>query len=165
MLAVIRSAHKYIIDNIDGIGFFSQFGEGASILGDDLYRTMTGRVLLAHLPECEALEVFESLGLPQNHEWDEVTDRESFLAELEVYRSPSCCWRVTKDDYLGFAVPVMSKGRCVCAIGLSVLEKEGRTAEEAARIIRLMKRCRTEAERRLAFEQADFTKKENTPQP
>ena len=156
VLAVLRSTRKYIIDNIDGVGYYKSRGAGASILSDDIYRTVTGRVLLAAMPEHAALEIYGGLGAPKPGEWEGVTDRDSFFAALREVRAQGC-YILPKDDAahrrIALAVPLTDGGVCVGALGLVVVYEDAAdvTEAEAARLSRKMERCRREAERRLKF--------------
>ena len=62
VFAVVKSNVKYIIDRIADEGVYKD--EGADLLVDDLYRTVTGRVILANIPLVDALDIWERNGLP-----------------------------------------------------------------------------------------------------
>lgn len=156
VLAVMHRAHKYIIDNVDGVGYFKNQGEGARIVSDEIYRTVTGRILLSEMPEHEALAMFDELGAPAPAEWPEASDRTEFLAALEKIRREKTCARMTRfrgAGHIALAVPVHDGEKCVGAMGLSVplSGDAGALEAERERLTRLLVRCRREAERRLKF--------------
>ncbi len=155
LLAVLKGSHKYVIDYIDGEDFFSgeERGSGrANILDDKIYRTVTGRVLLANSSRPDALAIFEELGCPTAADWPGIDGRDSFLAELErIRRMPVYYWMnpAASGNFDSWAVPLMKKGICVGALGYAI---EGDSGVDPARMERLMKKCRQEAGRRLAFD-------------
>ncbi len=156
VLAVVRDSCKYILDHVEGGLRYSD--SDASILEDDLYRTVTGRAILSAMPVWEALDVYETLGAPKKADWEEVTDRESFLAALEKIRAAKVCHaEITSSAraYSSFAVPITAVGRCVGALGLVLVRSADEPPPEEAKLAgltALMERCRLETERRLRFE-------------
>ena len=155
VFALINKDKKYIIDRVSDDNLYHDGDAG--ILRDDIYRTVTGRVLLASMPLDEALEIYDSLGNPDRSEWSEVRTRGDFLEELSKIAEMPCYFLKIKSGdrvWLSFACAVHRNGICVGAIGLALrfselssLPSEAETAD----ILRTVIACRNELERRLGF--------------
>ncbi len=153
IFAVLKNGKKYIIDHVEGCLKYSD--SGASIFCDDIYRTVTGRVILANLPLDEALDFYNKNGVPKNGNWDEVRDVDSYMRELRLIRRLKV---LTSEEpsgrYVAFACPVFREGVCLGAVGL-VLNRSGELSKEYEQNKAV---CRSyvlsaakETERRLAF--------------
>lgn len=153
VFAVVKGNKKYIIDYVEGDLHYND--SGAFIMGDDLYRTVTGRVVLANIPTHEALEIFDSNGVPENGHWDEVCDSRSFLEELDMIRHKKVLDAVSENGsrvYTSFAVPIFCDKKCIGSLGLvTVREGMGLAETELVNVKELMRRARKEFERRLEF--------------
>lgn len=148
LFSVLHKGRKYIIDYVEG--HVSYKDSGATILSDDLYRTVTGRKLLAALPTFESLEVFRSQGVPEPSTWDEVKDEESFIRELQKLSQTEIYVRLTTSRgrrLLSIATIINKNAKPVASLGLAVLADK--VSEEAA--VELIRRCKKEIERRLNF--------------
>ena len=148
IFSVLNKGKKYIIDYVEGD--ISYRDSGASILSDDLYRTVTGRKLLSVLPVDEAIEVFRQNGLPESGIWDEVKDEQGYLSELERIKDIDVLVNYTsyKDDRLFSCATLIYKGeRAVAALGFAMLSK----GTDEKHISALIGKCKHEAERRLKF--------------
>ncbi len=153
ILAVVEGGKKYIIDYVEGDLHYKD--SGAFIMGDDLYRTVTGRVILANIPTHEALEIFNENGVPPKGHWNEVCDRESFLHELSLIRKDSVFGMINENEgrvLCSFASALFSGAKCLGALGL-VVAREEKTLDggELAGINELVSRARKEFQRRLEF--------------
>ncbi len=131
-------------------GHVSYRDSGATILSDDLYRTVTGRKLLASFPTVEALEVFRDQGVPTPSILDEVKDEKSFLAELQKLRQTEICVNFASSKgrrLMSIATIINKNTKPVASLGLAVLADK--ISEDAA--VELIKRCKNDVERRLNF--------------
>ncbi len=149
IFAVLNGGKKYIIDYIEGQVHYSD--SPAVILSDDLYRTVTGRVLLSRLSSFEAIEIFRENGLPKEGHWDAVKSENDYQAELSKIRQMPCLCEVIPSEsrtLISFAAPIHKKRKCIAALGL-VLEKTGET--NVKHLETLFLRCVKETERRLEF--------------
>ena len=82
VFAIVKGNRKYIIDRVADDGVYPD--EQANLLVDDLYRTVTGRVILANIPFEEALNIWNALGPPRETDnWTGVADFHSFREALE----------------------------------------------------------------------------------
>ena len=157
VFAMVKGGNKYIIDRVADDGVYPD--EQANLLLEDLYRTVSCRVILENIPFHEALEIFENIGLPtEKDSWPEVHDRRSFQNELEQIKQHKCYYHYTiKDDiqWFAFAVPVFREKYCIGALGLSIrksMEEVGPDKDTFEKIEKMMIRCRRELERRLCFD-------------
>ena len=85
LLAVLKNSQKYIIDYIDEENRL--FEHSGSIFTDDIYRTGTGRILLAHMSRDEIVDIYGKYGNPKNEDWSGITSFSELLAGLEKIKS------------------------------------------------------------------------------
>lgn len=155
IFTVMEGTKKYIVDHCENSYLYSD--TGAQIIDDTLYTTITGRIIISHLQELEALKLYEKLNLAEKSGWDEVYDRTSFLNELKRLRQMDIITNITYENgniLNGFASPVFKNRKCIGALGV-VLSRTSDTepisANEINRISKLTLKCRKEFERRLNF--------------
>ncbi len=149
IFAVLNGDKKYIIDYIEGQVRYTD--SPAFILSDDLYRTVTGRVLLSRLSVHEATEIFRQNGPPKEGHWDTVKSEKDYQAELSKIRRMSCLCEILHSEscaLISLAAPIYKSQKCIASLGL-VLEKSEET--NTKRLEALFLRCVREAERRLEF--------------
>lgn len=143
--AILESNKKYIIDRYE---FDIHYADAnAAIFSDNIYRTVTGRILLANIPEHSALGILDSLGLPETEEWEEVKNEKDFLFELSKIRNYRVYY-LKNDPYCSFAAPVFYQNKCVGSIGLW---SENSRSNNINSITKQMIRCKNEIEHRLKF--------------
>lgn len=154
ILAVIDSKSKYIIDCIDS---GNTYEKKARIRADDIYRTATGRVILANFDEDDQRHIFDKYGAPKKGEWEEVTSFETMVQQLALIDPRGICCtyhpgRQPQTLAFGYGAAVFDRHGCCGAIGVSVPVAQAQTAtfaEEDARIRKLIERGAAEINRRL----------------
>ena len=149
LFAVVEGTKKYIVDYCENSYIYHDIG--ANIIDDALYTTVTGKVIIAHLRQHKALELFEKLNLAEKPGWEKVHDRASFLDELKIIKEKDVVTNIAIEDNKnlnGFASPVYKNGTCIGAIGAVIWELDNTDID---RVARLVLRCRKEIERRLNF--------------
>lgn len=120
ILAVIQNNTKFIIDYIDEEKRI--FKEDASIRPDDIYRTATGRIMLANMDNRSVMQLYEKLGNP-NEFWTDVNSLESLQKELSRIDKHGVLRTVAfngDECHIGYAAPVFRKGKCVAALGVAI---------------------------------------------
>ena len=155
ILAVVEGGQKYTIDYIDTEKILSGTSE---IMPDDIYRTATGRIIMANMTKSGIKRIFEKNGVPPEGHWDEVSSLEALEAKLSELDkngiAQTCC---VKDDgkiILGYAAAVFRYTKCVGAIGVAVLctRKEYEQFDEKEKLIKNnIIKIRTEIGRRLKY--------------
>ena len=154
ILAVIDSKSKYIIDCIDS---GNTYEKKARIRADDIYRTATGRVILANLDADEQRRIFEKYGIPKAGEWDEVTSFETMVEQLSRIDPHGICCTYHPGQQpqtlaFGYGAALFDRHGCCGAIGVSIPIAQAQAAtfaQEDARIRKLIERGVTEINRRL----------------
>lgn len=133
ILAIIEAEQKYIIDYIDDENYYEK---KPKILSDDIYRTATGRAILANSANEEIYKIFQKLGLPSPYEWEEIHS----VNDLYAYAKNSTEDRIHKtkhkrsDGYhLGYAIALFNNKGCVGAIGLGIREEKISKEEDKIR--------------------------------
>ncbi|MGN1120853.1 MAG: IclR family transcriptional regulator [Eubacteriales bacterium] len=158
ILAVVRGGRKFIIDFLDAED--NILPGGADILPDDIYRTATGRVILANLDRNRVLEIYEQCGAPPPGHWDGVDSPESLLLNLAKLDKRGVV--TVRDDTgtdaqtltFGYAAALFCRGECVGALGVAV--KCPKTeypafVDEQCEIQKLLLKASAEIGRRLAY--------------
>lgn len=155
ILAVIEGGQKYTIDYIETEKILP---ESSEIMPDDIYRTATGRIIMANMNKDDIKRVFEKNGIPPEGHWDEVTSFDTLNAELsEIDKNGIVQTYNARNDgkiTLGYAAAVFRYTKCVGAIGIAVLctREEYDHFEEKEKLIKQnIIKARTEIGRRLKY--------------
>ncbi len=154
VFAVLGSDKKYIIDRAASDGIYND--SKASILNDDLYRTVTGRVLLANCSPDRAMEIYNTLGAPEDNLWKEAVTVDGFLSQLKIIGNSPCYYLKSvsgKYFWHSFALPIYNQKKCEGALGLAIKKEHTLQNEntDTEKYISLMLKCKKEIERRLRF--------------
>jgi len=151
ILAVLEGSSKYIIDYIDKNHILDNHTE---ILEDDIYRTATGRAILANLPETKIYDVYKKYGNPKEEEWASVSSLSELLSLLPEKKEIAKSRAVSSDFVnLGFGAALFSAAECVGAVGIAVKlpkDKESAFSDEETKIRQLLKTGASEITRRLS---------------
>ena len=153
ILAVIDGETKYIIDYIDNGEIFET---KAQIRQDDIYRTATGRAILANLSADKVFDVFAKYGKPGT-QWPEVQSFEKMNRYCATVKKDGVFKNRNENDtgwvYLGYGAALMKHGHCVGALGVAVKctrEQEIPFLQEKERLIMaLLERAVQQLNRRL----------------
>ncbi len=154
VFAILGGDKKYIIDRACTSETYSD--SDANILGDDIYRTVTGRVLLANITADKALEVLGTLGAPDKISWKEASDIDGYLSQLRMIHDTECYYiKHPNGDCIwhSFALPIYRGKDCLGALGLALkLEDTAQNRNiDTQKYNSLMIKCKKELERRLRF--------------
>ena len=153
VFSILSGSRKYIIDRVSPEGIYTD--ESASIISDDIYRTVTGRVLLAHIPRDQAMSIYGTLPKPDSTSWQEATSLDGYLRALsEIKGLPFYSIKSGHNIYFwhSFACPIYKGKKFIGAIGLAVrTTNDENCAEDEERYADLMIKCKRELERRLNF--------------
>ena len=122
ILSVIQSHQKFIIDYSDTEQ--NLFLDHTQIRTDDIYRTATGRTILAHMDRKQVKAIWEKYGKPQPGHWDEVDSYDSLLDALERIRNQSvviskASKKARAKIAVGYACPIFRRTTCIGAVGLA----------------------------------------------
>lgn len=154
VFAVLGNQKKYIIDRVASQNIYSDGDAG--ILDDDIYRTVTGRVLLANCTPDKVSEIYNALGSPDISVWREASTAEGFYSQLGIIREDTCYYQRSINGafvWHSFALPIYRSKSCIGALGLAIkLEgSAGSMSLDTNKYKALMIKCRKELERRLRF--------------
>lgn len=115
VLAIIQNNAKYIVDHVDSdILKFPR----ASIIEDDIYRTSTGRVILANMERDVLQKLYNTIGPPSESDWPGVSSYDRLCYELDIIREKNMVMRVGNSEMVGYAVGIFGNSKCVGAIGI-----------------------------------------------
>lgn len=153
VLSVIRSGQKYIINYEDTEQ--QLFFEHPQLRMDDIFRTATGRAILAHMKAEAVREIYERHGpLPKGH-WDEIRSLQQLQTELQKLRRQKIVVTQPIDseaefNAVGYACPLFRAGVCIGAIGIARKPSGENTEDETLR--RILLKGTKEIQRRLDYE-------------
>ncbi len=153
VLSILQNDCKYIIDHYDPDVRY--FPEVFDIRTDDLYRTATGRLLLANQDEQTVRAVYDRHGAPAPDHWPGVTSYESLLAALAQIDPRGVLIIYSHyNDSMSYAAPVRRDGNCLATLGVALpctcAEYEERRRTDATTPA-LLRRAVHEIERRMKF--------------
>ena len=153
LLAAFSSGRRTTLCQVDGNDVF-RIRDGF-LAQQDVYRTATGRLLLAHLPEGELSAFVAANGPPGGDQWPEAAGERDLPRQLAALRDAGRA--VTHGDPAGIAFPVRDARAVVAALGLFLPRArfEGahkksiltRMAETAATISKQLQEERRDADR------------------
>jgi DNA-binding IclR family transcriptional regulator len=133
LLAVLSNGRRIILSKISGDDIYQvreQF-----LMREDIYRTATGRLLVAHAPKHELHSVLTRKGLPDKDQWPEADSQKKLVIALEKIRKDGKV--MTSDSVAGISFPLYEKGKVVAALGL-FLPKYKLTRTHKAKILSCM---------------------------
>lgn len=154
ILAKIKGEKKFVIETIDyehKIPIQNQ-----TIYQDDIYRTATGRAILANLEQGDLAEIFKEYSVPEKDIWPEVTSFETLKKELSNYKKndifvTSHTATSTETTAVGYGGAIYQDSVCVAAIGVAIITKKGEKDTHCEEEIKqALKRAIREINRRLA---------------
>lgn len=156
ILAVVEGSRKYTIDYIDTEDKI--LPEISEIMPDDIYRTATGRIIMANMDKSDIKGIFEKNGIPPEGHWDEVSSFETLEEELsKLSKNDIAQTYFARNDgkiLLGYAAAIFRYTKCVGALGVAVLctKEEYEHFEEKESLIKQnIIKARTEIGRRLKY--------------
>lgn len=157
ILSTIKNDKKFIIEYFDDE--HKVFGNKENIRYDDIYRTATGRAILANMNSDEIQNIFKKYAIPEKNMWPEVTSYESLIHELSKIGKNGIvvtAHKANENDYLsvGYGCAIHKRGNCIGAVGIAVtvLEQEYKFfLENENKLRKLLQKAVTEISRRLNY--------------
>lgn len=155
VLSVIESDKKYVIDYIDDGRIFKT---KTLIHTDDIYRTATGKVILANLPADKIRAIVDKHGLPSSRDWFEAASFDALLLYLSGLKKNTVLKSINPDEErqprcVGYGCPIFDRVRCVGALGVAVnLPPDTDATDDEDTIVKFLKIGAREVTRRLTGE-------------
>ncbi len=123
ILATIKNYKKFIIETIDPT--HNTFKDYQQVREDSIYRTATGRLLLAHMDRWDLEEIYNHYGKPTKEDfWPSINSFNDFRNEISKInvRQIIKIENIYKDICAtGYALPLYRNKKCVAALGLSCI--------------------------------------------
>jgi len=115
ILVTLHRGRRYTLAQVDG-------GRGFEVRRDlvtdqDVYRTATGRLLLAHMPADELESFVAATGRP-DRDWPEARTLRGMARALRKIRDDGLATTEVHSDVVGIACPVREGQRVVAALGV-----------------------------------------------
>lgn len=82
------------------------------------YNTASGRLLIAMLPEAELEKFTEKYGIPTTEEWDGVSNKKTFIKQVNKVRADGYAVQITKNQIIGLALPIYKTGKVIAALSI-----------------------------------------------
>lgn len=122
VLSVIQSNQKFIVDYTDNEQ--NLFLEHPTIRTDDIYRTATGRAILAYMDREQVRAIWEKHGKPPAGHWEEITSYESLMDTLRNIRQQeivvsAAMTKEGEQNAIGYACPLFRRTSCIGAVGIA----------------------------------------------
>ncbi len=115
ILVTLHRGRRYTLAQVEG---GRAFQVRRDLMTDQaVYRTATGRLLMAHMPEDE-LEAFIAANGRPGDEWPEARTRGDMARTLERIREAGVATSELHAEIVGIACPVREGGRVVAALGV-----------------------------------------------
>ena len=155
VLAVIANGEKYIIKSLDKE--HKVFLKDESIRSDDIYRTATGRILLANMNAEELKKIYAKFGAPKESEWsgiqkyDQLAEKLAKIAKREIVVTTH---RFGEEISVGFGGAIFKGYQCIGAVGLAAMLSESEYEEffkHKNELIEILKRGIAEINRRIRY--------------
>ncbi len=157
ILATLQSNQKFVIDYIDEKGILT-YGNSSKIFNDDIYRTATGRAMLAHSDRDVVENFYKKHGKPLSEHWSEVNSYESLCEELDKIKKTSVVKtemvNPDKTISIGYAQTLFKGISCIGSIGVAIKCQKDEYDEYVKRDTIIKKRlsqATNEINRRLAY--------------
>ncbi len=116
LVAILQQNKRYTLCQTDG-GQDVQVRTDV-ILRENLFPTVTGRILLAHLTEAALDDFLAAVGLPDAESWPEATTKVKLLKQLEAIRTQDYVISENPKQTIGVAFPIWNGETVVAALGL-----------------------------------------------
>lgn len=122
ILAVIENYQKFIIDRIDMQN--NIFEHSAHIFNDDIYRTATGRIMIAHMSDEQVREIYKKYGNPKDSDWKNITSYKELCERLKNIRKQKYVRTESHMPdgryHIGYGKGIFCGSECVGAIGIAM---------------------------------------------
>ena len=157
ILSTIKNDKKFIIEYFDDE--HKVFGNSENIRYDDIYRTATGRAILANMNRDEIQNIYKKYGIPKENMWNEVTSYESLLHELSKIGKNGVVittHKAAEKDFLsvGYGCAIHKRSVCIGAVGIALSMPEcdyNEFTEKEQKLCRLLQKAVSEINRRLNY--------------
>jgi DNA-binding IclR family transcriptional regulator len=133
------------------------FLKDESIRSDDIYRTATGRILLANMNAEELKKIYAKFGAPKESEWsgiqkyDQLAEKLAKIAKREIVVTTH---RFGEEISVGFGGAIFKGYQCIGAVGLAAMLSESEYEEflgHKNELIEILKRGIAEINRRIRY--------------
>lgn len=84
----------------------------------EVYRTSTGRMILACLDEKEQKEFIHKYGLPSPEIWHGIEDEDDLMMELNKIRKKQLAIQISQAQIVGLAIPIFKGFKIVASLGV-----------------------------------------------
>ena len=87
-----------------------------------IYRTSTGRIILACSSKTSQEKFIKKYGLPDKNHWPGIDDEEDLYNELQKIKKRQISIQIAKSNIVGIAVPIYINNEIVASLGVYLPE-------------------------------------------
>ncbi len=150
VLATLINSEKFVISYSETEnGMLHERGE---VYRGSLYRSATGRVMLANMRPNDLRALVVEIGLPTPEEWPGMDTIQNLERALNRLAQEKIASYPEEEGRTAFGMYLRTKSADQCAIGISVSHEEPLTQEQITQIHQTLRRAVREIEHRLRFE-------------
>jgi len=114
VLASIEGNKRIVIENIElSSGITARIKHT-----NNIYRTATGRMILACYPEKKQRTIIDRIGLPDIADWPEIRTMEQLMTALERIKKEGIAETGGNSEIVGIAVPLFKSGVVIASVGV-----------------------------------------------
>ncbi len=84
----------------------------------EVYRTSTGRMILACMEKKEQINFIKKNGLPSRDAWPGITNEEELFCGLQKLNKHQMSLQVSKTQIVGLAIPLFINGKVIASLGV-----------------------------------------------
>lgn len=114
ILAVLKNGERVILHEVKSTHELQVVNSKEK----EVYRTSTGRMILACMEKKEQINFIKKNGLPPNDAWPGITNEEELFCELQRLNKHQISLQVSKTQIAGLAVPLFSDGKVIASLGV-----------------------------------------------
>jgi DNA-binding IclR family transcriptional regulator len=117
LLAVLKNNRRYVLCHYNGNAELAVRIDRPYY--NDIYTTVTGKILLAYADSSTIDRIINFYGLPEER-WDDIKDKDTLLKKLAELRNKGFVSGLTSPQVAIFAYPIFQRGKCVAALGVTL---------------------------------------------
>ncbi|MBC8033735.1 MAG: helix-turn-helix domain-containing protein [Chitinophagaceae bacterium] len=133
LLGVLRNKKRYLLHVVHS----NQDLQVRTHIEAEVYKTASGRLLLAYLSPKELDNLIQALGLPQPQVWPGTQTREGLEKALQKIRKDGLVQTLSPTHIIGFAIPIYKNKQVLASLSVFLPESRASTTYKA-NILKMM---------------------------
>lgn len=113
ILAVLKNGERVILHEVKSTHELQVVNSREK----EVYRTSTGRMILACMDKNELDNFVKKNGLPSKDFWPEASDKDKLIQQLQKIKSRGICLQESKNHVVGLAIPIFINNKVIASLG------------------------------------------------